>query len=224
LGMHWSRGREKVFDERVDKEGNQPISQPPKSEPKKLLLAQPEEQDERRGKAASNESGEGADEVDWIVNERPKEGTTCSQIPIQEQRGNPKSKPGEEDDAKSNSHTPIHAQPNFDDAEFVSRPMDLKNTLLEGQQPPTMANMAKPSNLPFREGIGPPTHTPKPNAIATDAITHEIQEEPLQISLDKSRGGEGSPCINAREHKGGADEIHGKMAMYFFILLPFYKV
>ena len=35
-------------------------------------------------------------------------------------------------------------------------------------------------------------------------ITPEIRKEPPPFSLDKSRGGGGTPCINAREHEGGA--------------------
>jgi hypothetical protein len=142
-------GEREDVDERINETGNQPIPQvakpepkevkwtdddpppieakfEPKSKPKKLLLAQPEEQGECRGKAASNELGEGADEVDWIVDECPKEvepmqeparrrivkfpkeGTTRSQIPIREQRGDPKSNLEEEDDAKSNPHIQIH--------------------------------------------------------------------------------------------------------------------
>jgi hypothetical protein len=65
-----------------------------------------------------------------------------------------------QDDAKSNPHTPTHAQSNFDSAEFVSRPMDLENTLLEGQHLPTAAKITKTKNLLYQEGIGPPTHTP----------------------------------------------------------------
>ena len=241
-------GERKNIDDRVDETGNQPISQPaepepeevertdndlpaieaefePKSEPEKLLLAQPEEQGECRGKAASNEPGEGADEIDWIVDEHPKEveptqeyypHLVCESLMEEKTRrrevnlgmeGRREVKPAPmeqrevnskvEDDAKSNPRTP----------KFVSRSMDLKNTLTEGQQPPTTADMAKTSNLPYREGIGPLTHTPKPNAIATDAITHEIREEPPQISSDKSRGGGGTSCINARKDEVGATNL-----------------
>jgi hypothetical protein len=108
------------------------------------------------------------------------DGTTHSQIP--KRRG----------DTKSN---PVH----FNGAEPIS-------TLIpsDGQYPPISAKIIQTNDLPFREGIGPHTHTPKSNTIATDVITHEIQGEPPQISSDKSRGGGGSPCINARKREGGA--------------------
>jgi hypothetical protein len=171
------------FDERVNNEGNQPIPQPAtKPEPEeKLPLAQPEEQGECRGKAASGEKGEGVDEVDWgivTVDEHPKgvepaqeyysnavwefpeppdEKTRRRKVNLgMEGRRKVKPAPMErrevnskvEDDAKSNPHTP----------KFASRPMDLENTLLESQRPPTTANIAKNKQLTISRGHWTP-HT-----------------------------------------------------------------
>jgi len=110
-----------------------------------------------RGKVAS---GEGADKANQTL---PTETTRRRKVNLKmEGRREVKPAPMErcevnsevEDDAKSNPHNP----------KFISRPMDLENTLSESQQPPTTANMAKPSNLPFRQGIGPLTlvmHNPR---------------------------------------------------------------
>ena len=102
-----------------------------------------------------------------------------------------------EDDAKS-------VPTSFNHADLVPTPTYPNETLLESQQPPTMANMAKTSYLPFQEGIGSSTHTPKPNDIAIDAITPKFCEEPPHISSDKSRGGGGTSCINTRKGEEGA--------------------
>ena len=199
---------------------------------KKLPLAQPEEQGECRSKAASSRHGEDVDEgnetpwafasvatkdqkpphmssgqprgegggeegVSWINPRKHPKGRRKVNPDITERR---KVNSDVEDDAKS-------ILPNFDDADLVSTPMDRNETLSKGQHPPTVADMAKVKNVPFREGIEPPTHTPKPytaRSIAIDAIN---LEEPPQISSDKSRGGGGTPCINAREHEGGATRL-----------------
>ena len=190
-------GKGRDFDKRVDDKGNQPIPQPAKLPP-----AQPEEQGECRGKAASGGSGEGVDEANEAENDEKGRHRVCP-----EEEGRRKVCPSAADDAKSVLHPRIPMQHNLDDAKFVSRPMDLENTLSDGQHLPSRAKIKKTESLPFREGIGPSMHTPKPNAIATDAINHEIREEPPQISLDKSRGGGGTSCINARKDGEGATHL-----------------
>ncbi len=68
-------------------------------------------------------------------------------------------------------------QPDFDDAEFILRSMDLKNTLMEGQHPCSLAEVTKVKNLPYREGIGPLMHVPmgiNPKTPLTIAITAKI--------------------------------------------------
>ena len=90
---------------------------------------------------------------------------------------------------------------------WVSSPMDLKNTLSEGQQPPTTADMAKSRNLPLQEGIGPPMHTPEPNDIEINMIIQKFQEEPPHFFSDKSRGRRGASWVNPRKHGGGATHL-----------------
>ena len=128
------------FDERVDNEGNQPILKPAESKPEsdwptmaqieehtpneKLPLAQPEEQEMSRGKAASGD-GEGEDEANEAAQERrivkfPDEGTTQSQS---HRRGDAKPNPAD-----------------FDGTEPVSRPMDHDKTLSKGQHPPEVVH------------------------------------------------------------------------------------
>jgi len=144
---------------------------------------------ESRGKAAS-EDGEGVDEA--------------NQAFAPETTGRRKVNPNTEDDAKSNPRIPIHMQSNFDDTKHVSTLNDHKKFLLDGQHLPSPAKI---TNIPFREGIGPSTHTPNPNttsSIAIDAITDENLEEPPQISSDQSRGGGGASWVNPRKHVGGA--------------------
>jgi len=61
-------------------------------------------------------------------------------------------------------------------------------------------------NLPYWEGIGPFTHTLKPDdafSIAIYTITLEFLKEPSQISSDKSRGGGGTSWINPRKYMEG---------------------
>ena len=98
-------------------------------------------------------------------------------------------------------------QSNFNDTEHVSTLNDHKKFLLDGQHLPSPAKI---TNIPFREGIGPSTHTPNPNttsSIAIDAITDENLEEPPQISSDQSRGGGGASWVNPRKHAGGATRV-----------------
>jgi len=98
---------------------------------------------ESRGTAASGGNGEGVEEANWafapkMTGQRevnPSTEDDAKSNPKEE--GDTKSNPGEGDDAKSNPHVPTHAQSNFDDAEFTSRPMDLKNTLSDGQHLPS---------------------------------------------------------------------------------------
>ena len=57
-------------------------------------------------------------------------------------------------------------------------PIDCNSTLLNGQHPSSLAEIAKIRNLLYREGIGPSMHTLKLNiAIATTMVT-EILEDP----------------------------------------------
>ena len=188
----------------------------------KLPLAQPEEQGEYRGTAASEGSGEGVDEAyekarepDWHGAKSAHAGVILHTLhskslkkmareyysgtiwdPNYEGEGNMERRNGGE-------LTVL----NFDDTEPESTPMDRENLLSNGQYLPEPANFTKTSNIPYREGIRPATHTPKPNAIATDTITPEIRKELPQVSSDKSRGGGGTPCINAGEHKGCATHL-----------------
>ena len=100
-------------------------------------------QGECRGMAATSEDGEGVDEVKKDLDEgKERRRKVC---------------PSAADDAKSVRHPhtdQIPAQSNFDDADFILRPMDLKNTLSDGQHLPSQAKIKKTENLPFREGIG----------------------------------------------------------------------
>jgi hypothetical protein len=272
-------GENEDFDEQVDKAGNQPIPQPSKPEttiPKgtELPLAQPEEQEKCRGKAAS---GESTDDDEWAAtatadateDRDPSYETAKGEVEWPEETGAgvplhtpyPKSEPAWEyysdvvwnpwavdeiegeskgtaasggngegaeeanrafaskttgqrkvnpstkDDAKSNPRTPIHARSNFDNAEHVSRPMDNKNILLNGQNP---SEITKTSTVPFREGIGPLTHTPRPATacpIASDAKTPKFREEPSHFSLDKSRGRGGASWVNLRKHAERATRL-----------------
>jgi hypothetical protein len=183
-----------------------------------LPLAQPKEQGKSRGKAASSEDGEGVDEVGWgidilknMAEEPARRRKVCLETAERrkvnsEEEGRHKVCPSAADDTKSARHSytvQIPAQSNFDDPEFISRRMDLENSLTEGQPPATRAEIAKTANLPYREGIGPLTHIPKPNSmfpIAFDAITPGNLEEPPQMSTGKPRGdGERVSCINARK-------------------------
>ena len=201
---------EKDVDERIDTMGNQilQLAKPKpeevertdddlpaieaKFEPEKLLLAQPEEQGECRGKAASEEDGEGADEA----NEANR---ALSPETKDDAKSNPgkgddtKSNPREEDDAKSNPDIPTHTQSNLDDADLVSTPLDQNETLSKGQHPSSITDFAKMNDVPFREGIGSPTHLQK------------FREDPLQIPSDKSRGG--TSCINARKDEEGVTHL-----------------
>ena len=52
--------------------------------------------------------------------------------------------------------------------------------------------------------------------------TVELRKAVEAVRLEEKKSVEGSDSKRKREED--ADEIHGKMAMYFFILLPFYKV
>jgi hypothetical protein len=216
----------------------------------KLPPAQPEEQGECRGKAASRENGESEDEADeatWAfasvatedlephhmssgqprgegggeegvswINPRKHPKGRCKVYPEMTGQhkvnpsieGDTKSNPGEEDDAKSNPHTPIYARPDFESAEPISTPMDHENSLLKGQHHSSRAEIIKTRNLPYREGIGPLAHTPKPNDITLIAITQKFWEEPPQFSSDKSRGGGGTSCINARKDEEGATRLN----------------
>jgi len=102
---------------------------------------------------------------------------------------------------------PIPARFSFEGAEPAPMPMDPNVTLSKGQYPSSLAEIVKTKNLPCREGIGPLTHTPKPDGtfpIAIDTITAEFCEEPPQISSDQSRGGGGTSWVNPRKHAGGA--------------------
>jgi len=63
------------------------------------------------------------------------------------------------------------------------------------------------ANGTLSEGQYPLTDTPKSYAALSIAIDAINLEEPLQISSDKSRGGGGTPCINAREHEGGVTHL-----------------
>jgi hypothetical protein len=198
---------------RVDEAGNQPIPQPPEPE-EKLPLAQPEEQGENGGKAASGGSGDGVDEANkaiWASATRTEgRHKVCPKMAerrevYSEAKGRHKVYPSAEDDAKSVRH-PYNdrTQFNFDDADLVSTPMYPNETLSKGQHPSTTANMAKMNDVPFREGNGTLPHTPKLDSmfpIAIDAIFLEILEEPLLVSSDQSSrgGGGGVPWINPRE-------------------------
>jgi hypothetical protein len=86
-------------------------------------------------------------------------------------------------------------------------PMNPNMTLSKGQHPPTTANIAKMNDIPFPEGIGPLMHTLKPNNIAINAIILKFCEEPPKVSLDKSRGGGGTSCINARKYTRAATHL-----------------
>jgi len=76
-GIDWAtgnvpvEGKKEDFDElleQADDEGNQPNLQPTEPEPdEQLLLAQPEEQGECSGKAASKGSGEGVDKANEAI-------------------------------------------------------------------------------------------------------------------------------------------------------------
>jgi hypothetical protein len=144
------------------------------------------------GKAASGESGKGVDEV----NEAKKD----------PEKGRHKVCPGAADDAKSILHLRNPARSNFDDAEPVSTRIDHENFLSDGQHLPSPAKFMKTKNLPYREGIGPPLCTPKPNAaisIAINAITPKFREKPPHLSSDKSRGRGGTSWVNPRKHAEG---------------------
>jgi hypothetical protein len=82
--------------------------------------------------------------------------------------------------------------------------MDLENTLFEDQHPPTIAEIAKTKNLPYREGIGPLTHTPKPDSTFPMAIDAEFLEERPQISSNQFRGGGEASWVNPRKDTEGA--------------------
>ena len=85
--------------------------------------------------------------------------------------------------------------------------MDHKKSLSYGQHLPSLTKITKTKNLPFREGIGPPTHTPKPAttfSIAIDVISPNFREEPPHFSSDKPRGRGGVSWVNPRKHEGGA--------------------
>ncbi len=133
------------------------------------------------------EKGEDVDEddkADWAnsttTNEKqgrheanPEEGDDAKSNPKHGGGNDAESNPREADDAKS---APL-PQPDFDDAKFISRSMDLENTLMEGQHPRSLAEVAKVKNLPYREGIGPLMHVPmgiNPKTPLTIAITAEI--------------------------------------------------
>jgi hypothetical protein len=96
-----------------------------------------------------------------------------------------------QDNAKSNPYTPTHAQSNFDDAEFISTPMNPNTTLLENQYPCGTTKITKIKNLLYQEGIGPLVHTPKPHttlSITVDVITPKICEEPPHIRINLEEG------------------------------------
>jgi hypothetical protein len=214
------------FDKQVDNEGNQPI--PLATEPKdgdwpivpqveentrneKLPLVQPEEQREWWGTTASGENAgaAGSDEGVDEANEAIRPPTTVTNM-AEDPEGRRKVNPSTEDDAKSNPCTPIHAQPKFDGTEIVSTPMDHENTLSEGQHLPSPAKIIKMKNIPFREGFGPPMHTPKsiPTfSIAIDTSLPKFREEPPHFSSDKSRGRGGASWVNPRKHGGGATHL-----------------
>ena len=201
---------------RANEAGNQPIPQSaePKSKPDSPTTVQVEEQGECRGTAASGEnadagrSGEGVDEADKatrafarIATEdleplhmslgQPrgegggKEGVSWIN-PRKHPKGRRKVNPEIAERRKVNSDVEDDAKsipPNFDDADLTPTPMDHDETLSKGQHPPKSYAAL---------------------SIAIDAIN---LEEPPQISSDKSRGGGGTPCINAREHEGGTTHL-----------------
>jgi hypothetical protein len=242
-------GERKNIDERVDETGNQPISQPAEPEPEEvertdddlpaieaesklepdeqLPLAQPEEQGECWGKAASSEnaaasrgSGEGVDEAyekargpNWHGAKSAHAGVILHtphpkilKKPAREYNSgtiwDPQGEGERETEGRSGSGLAT-----LNSAELVSRLMVHENSLSDSQHLLRPDEIAEIKNLPYREGIGPLTHTLKPNDIAINATTPEIHEEPPQVSSDKSRGGGGTPCINAREHEGGATHL-----------------
>jgi len=126
-----------------------------------------------------------------------------------EEEGRRKVNPSAADDAKPARHpqtTQTPVQSNFDDAEFVSTPMNLNATLSGGQHLSTAAEIAKTTNLPYREGIGPLAHTTKPYttpSIAINAITPNFREEPPHISSNQFRQRGGASWVNPRKHTEG---------------------
>ena len=111
------------------------------------------------GKAASGEAGKGVDEAKWAFAPKTMERREVNPNTEDDAKSNPgeegdaESNPGEGDDPKS---TPIHMQSNFDEAGFVSMAFDYEHFLLNSQYPP---GITKTNNIPFRERIGPLTHT-----------------------------------------------------------------
>jgi hypothetical protein len=166
-----------------------------------------------RGKVASGGSGEDEDKAE----KNPEKGR---RVVCPEEEGRRKVCPSAADDAESvqQPHTcHIRARPDFDDTEPISTSMDHENTLSDGQHLPSPAKFIKTKNLPYREGIGPPLCTPKPNttiSIAIDMTRPKFREEPPHFSSDQSRGMGGASWVNPRKHGGGATFPRPAYAIY----------
>jgi len=94
----------------------------------------------------------------------PRKNNPQLQKALEDPAERPKVYPGTADDAESVPHPytdQFPVQSNFDDIKSISRPMDLENTLTEGQHGSSRAKIKTTNNLPFREGIGSLTPTPK---------------------------------------------------------------
>ena len=72
--------------------------------------------------------------------------------------------------------------------------------------------MAEMNNIPYRRGIEPPTRTSRGTSPGTTSATvtdAEIREESPHFSSDKSRGGGGTSCINARKQDHAKRDLRG---------------
>jgi len=168
----------------------------------KLLLAQLEEQGECRNKAASRRHGEGVDEADkaWASP------TAIAMKPVEDlepphmSSGQPR---GEEEGIgvswETRERTPRRRKVSLGtEGRHRVSPTAEDNTesVLHGQR----KILKKPVWAYYSGTNWNPTHIP----IAIDAMN---LEEPPQISSDKSRGGGGTSCINARKDEEGATHL-----------------
>ncbi len=137
------------------------------------------------GGRATSGNGEGYDEAKQAMDQ---ESTA----------GRHKVYPDVADDAKSIRHPYTNQNPtqfDFDGAELVLNLINHKNFLSEGQYPPSLAEITKMKNLPYREGISPLTHNPRKHREGTTCL-HTTKRNLRDLE------GEGKISVASNDEKG----------------------